>query len=189
MTGRARLLGLALAALLLASGCDEAAPSAEPSAGAAGTPQVACLGVPAEKCAEIVKEVQANGSVAPAVAIQIRCTVARCTEQQGQVSLDVLYASGQRSSSGQGWAAAAGPFEIPPPVLTVAPTCIGVAADQCRNMAESAIGGRHDGAPIQSIVVRCTGVCNIRSGEGTTIVTYGDGTTDNGNWEYSTDSG
>ena len=189
MTGRARVLGLALAALLLASGCDDAPPSPAPSVGTAGTPEVACLGVPAGKCAEIVEDVQANGSVVPAVAIQIRCSGSPCTEQQGQVTIDVVYADGQRSSSGQGWAEAGGPFEIPPPVLTVAPTCIGVAGDQCRNLAESAIGGRHDAPPIRSIVVRCTGVCNARTGKGTTVVTYGDGTTDDGSWEYSTGHG
>src|SRR5258705_4057560 len=103
MPRRARTLGLALMALLLASGCDEAAPSAEPSNDpAATTPDVACLGVPAGKCAEIVGEVQTNGSVVPAVAIQIRCSVAPCTEQQGQATVDLLYANVQRSSTAEG---------------------------------------------------------------------------------------
>jgi hypothetical protein len=51
-------------------------------------------------------------------------------------------------------------------------------------MAENAMGERRFPPPIRSIVVRCTGVCVPAKGQGTTVVTFNDGSTDRGDWTY-----
>jgi hypothetical protein len=186
VTGQARFLGLALVAFVLTGACEEASPSSDPTGGPVATPAVACLGVVASKCDAFVKEVQGNGSLTPAVGIRIACTTAPCTELAGQVTIDVQYADGQTSSTGQGWEGVGAPAPVRPPALAVAPVCLGLPVEQCREFALDLAVGRPGSGPIRSIVVRCTRVCNARSGEGTTVVTYADGTIEDGNWGYTT---
>jgi len=129
--------------------------------------------------------VRTNGSPVPPVAIRVVCATKSCTEAEGAVAVDVLYADGSRSSSSYGWSAANQPVEIPaPPPVAVVPMCIGIDQKHCGSMAESALGGRRFPPPIRSIVVRCTGVCVPAKGKGTTVVTYNDGSIDNGDWTY-----
>ena len=182
-----RLAGFAIGALLLTAGCGEPAPevSSSPAAPAVASPFVACTGVPASTCVQAVQGVGLNGSRVPPAAIRVTCAARSCTELEGAVSVDVVYADGSRSSSGFGWGAAGQPVQVPgPPALTVVPRCIGVDQQHCRSMAENAQGERQFPPPIRSIVVTCTGVCGPAKGKGTTVITYNDGSTDNGDWTY-----
>jgi hypothetical protein len=78
--------------------------------------------VVASKCAEFLKDAQTNGVPAAVTAIRIVCTSPPCTEQQGQVTVDVLYANGQRTSTGTGWATVGGGQVLPPgPIPTAIP--------------------------------------------------------------------
>jgi hypothetical protein len=115
----------------------------------------------------------------------VTCTPGICTELQGAVSIEVVYADGSRSNSGFVWGADRNPVQMPgPPALTVVPVCIRIDATHCRNMAENAQGGRQFPPPIRSIVVTCAAVCGATNGSGMTVITYADGTTDDGSWTY-----
>jgi hypothetical protein len=180
--GRLAAITLAIATVLVVAGCGE--PPPEESI-APTDPTVSCIGVPASACRQAVEGIRSNGFKVPAAAIQVTCAPGICTELQGAVSIEVVYADGSRSSSGFAWGAAANPVQVPgPPALTVVPVCIRVDAEQCRNMAENAQGGRQFPPPIRSIVVTCTAVCGATNGSGTTVITYADGTTDDGSWTY-----
>jgi hypothetical protein len=173
---------LVIGTLLLAAGCGE--PSPDESI-APTDPTIGCIGVPASTCRQVVDGIRSNGFQVPPASIQVTCTPGICTELQGAVSIEVVYADGSRSSSGFVWGAAGNPVQVPgPPALTVVPVCIRIDAKQCRNMAENALGGRQFPPPIRSIVVTCTGRCDATNGSGTTVITYANGTTDHGDWTY-----
>jgi hypothetical protein len=177
-----RLATIAIATILLAAGCGD--PSPDESAAPIG-PGITCIGIPASTCSQAMEGVRSNGSRVPPVAIRVTCTARVCNESDGAVSVEVVYADGSRSSSGFGWSAAGKPVQVPgPPVLTVVPVCIRLDQEHCRSMAENAQGGRRFPPPIRSIVVTCTGVCGPAKGSGTTVITYADGSTDNGDWTY-----
>ena len=181
-----RFAGRALVATapLLTTGCGDPAPttaSNEPLT----EPIVTCIGVPQATCAEAVGQIRANGSDVPATMIRIQCNASSCTAPTGSASVDILYASGERTSSIYGWGTNGEPVEIDPPMLPVPPTCIGLDQARCRSMAEGALGGRAFPPPIRSITVTCDGVCGPLNGAGTTVITYADRTTDDGSWSYS----
>ena len=182
---RLAAIAIAIAAMLTTAGCGEPAPGPVESSTPSGPP-ITCVGVPASTCSEALEGVRTNGSTVPPVAIRVVCATKSCTEAEGAVAVDVLYADGTRSSGSFGWSAANQPVEIPvaPPPLNVVPMCIGIDQKHCGSMAESALGGRRFPPPIRSIVVRCTGVCVPAKGKGTTVVTYNDGSIDNGDWTY-----
>lgn len=179
-----RLALIAIATVLTAVGCGEP-PSDPVESSTPSGPPITCVGVPASTCSEAMEGVLTNGSTVPPVAIRVVCAAKACTEADGAAAVDVLYADGSRSSSSFGWSAANQPVEIPgPPPLAVVPVCIGIDQQHCRSMAENAMGERRFPPPIRSIVVRCNGVCVPAKGQGTTVVTFNDGSTENGDWTY-----
>ena len=116
---RRGIAGLAMAVALIA-GCGDPAPSegVEPSQDGSLSGQFQCLGVAPSKCQEYLRSAQVRGVVS---AIRIVCTKPPCNEQRGEVTIDVLYADGQRSSSGEGWATLGGvgaPAPLPVPAAT-----------------------------------------------------------------------
>jgi hypothetical protein len=179
---RLAAITLGIATLLVATGCGEPPPD---ESSAPSDPAVACIGVPASTCRQAVDGIRSNGFKVPPAAIQVTCTPGICTELQGAVSIEVVYADGSRSNSGFVWGADRNPVQMPgPPALTVVPVCIRIDATHCRNMAENAQGGRQFPPPIRSIVVTCAAVCGATNGSGMTVITYADGTTDDGSWTY-----
>jgi hypothetical protein len=177
-----RRAGIALATLLLATGCDDPATDAST---APVEPAVACIGVPAGACARAVEETGSSGSSVPPAAIRVMCTAPSCSDREGAVRIGVVYADGTRSSSGYGWAAAVPAGQAPgPPALTVVPTCIGIDRPHCQSLAQDAQGERPVPPHVRSIIVTCTAVCGPVKGSGTTVITYVDGTTENSGWSY-----
>jgi hypothetical protein len=79
-----------------------------------------------------------------------------------------------------------------PPVLTVAPICLGVPFATCQDMARSAAEIPPDAGPgraIGRITVRCIGLCTPRKGEGETRVDYLDGSSMTSSWGYESSGG
>ena len=126
MSLRRRLAAILVASVttVILAACGDPSPSdglADPTDGPAA-PNVQCLGVVASKCAEFLEDAQSSGGPVAVTAIRIVCTAPPCTVQQGQVTVDVLYANGQRTSMGTGWATVGGPQVLPPgPIPTAAP--------------------------------------------------------------------
>ena len=121
---RASRLAIVTVLAIVAVACGDPPPpdasSAAPDASA--EPQFACLGVVAAKCAEFLKQAVSEGRGVPVSAIRIACTKPPCTDRQGEVTIDVLYANGRRGSSGAGWGTADGGQVAPPgPVISAPP--------------------------------------------------------------------
>jgi hypothetical protein len=104
-----RLVTIACVAAMVV-GCGDPPPSDLPqdTAPPVAVPQVTCLGVVPSKCADFLAEAASNGGGVPVGAIRIVCTKPPCNAVQGEVTIDVLYASGRRDSWGTGWATVGG---------------------------------------------------------------------------------
>jgi hypothetical protein len=178
----ARIVLVAVAALTLA-GCGDDGPSTAPLG-----PTVDCVGVPVDHCRDGVAGALAAAGNAPVTSIMIRCSVPSCSAREGQMTVTVLFADGRQTTSGSGWAtAAAGPVQIDPVELPVEPTCLGVALDQCEQLAQSFVEGTVSvEEDVVSIVVRCGAAkpCDAADGSGTTDVTLRDGTQRTSHWSY-----
>ena len=176
------------AVVLLVGACDSSGGSASTSS----EPTVACIGVPQAPCDQAVASLEGSFG-APVVQITVACTVAACTPTEGQVNIDMLLADGRRELSGYGYGSAQPqPVQVVPPVLTVAPICLGVPFVMCKDMAESSIQDGVPGAarpPIARITVRCTGSCTPTKGEGQTRIDYVDGTNSTSSWGYESSGG
>lgn len=176
--------------VLVVGACDSS------GGGATATPaaRVACNGVPQAPCDQAVASLEGSFG-APIVQITVACTVAACTPTDGQVQIDMLLADGRRESSGYGYGSAKPqPVPIVPPVLPVAPVCLGLPFATCKDMAESAIqdptaGGAIARPRIARITVRCIGVCTPTKGEGETRIDYVDGTNVTSSWGYESSGG
>lgn len=171
---RLGILGVLVATILLGA-CDGAL-ATQPPQEPEGPPVVQCLGIPALTCNEHAAGIGPSGSGARPVAIRITCTRAPCTPQQGEASVEIVYADGTRSSSGFGWVQAAPgivkpvpPAPVQPPVE---PVCVRIDLETCQRMAEEQTGG-----DIESITVTCDAVRTPERGSGRTTVRYADGTT------------
>src|SRR4051812_2980389 len=104
-----------LLVMAIVAGCGDPAPSDSPDPSQDGlqSQPFQCLGVSPRKCNDLLQNVQAGGVVA---AIRIVCTKPPCTDQQGEVRVDVIYANGQRTSEGAGWGTVGGAVQVPAPV-------------------------------------------------------------------------
>ena len=183
---RAALAAVALAAVIVA-GCEE--PGSAP-AGPVGAPQVVCQGVPRAACQQGADTgAQGPGGARGTIArIVVRCKLPVCTDATGEADITVFYVDGRQETSGYGWASApAMPAPVPvitPPELAVQPQCQGVPLQQCQDIAMS-IDPEEMARPIESITVRCNGVCTPDSGQGQTIVHHLDGSADLSiDWAY-----
>ncbi len=185
----ARTLVLTVIAVWVVAGCT-VDPGPTPIANPPADPLLACEGVPQDVCQGAVRDARLNaprGTVP--VRIQVACTAASCTPQQGQTKVDVQYSDGSISSYGTGWAGGA-PGGAPGDVLigselSVQPICQGLPPKPCQEMALGVGTDPGDPAAVLSIIVRCTKPpCTAVSGDGDTIVTLDDGSTRQGSWSY-----
>ena len=178
-----------LAAAILVGGCGGLA---RVPSGRRPAAECRCVGVAQAACDDAVASLEGSFS-APIVQIRVACMIAACTPTDGQVTIDVLLADGRRESSGYGYGSAQPqPVPVEPPVLTVAPICLGVPFATCKDMAESAVGSRVTGRarpPIARITVRCKGVCTPTKGEGETRIDFVDGTNQVSGWGYESSGG
>lgn len=104
MRSAVHLILLALLALPLVSGClREEGPLTGPAL-APGTQL--CLGVPPQMCEEQVASLRQTGHGVP-IAYRITCTRRpACTLQEGDATVEALYADGSTNNGGFGWAQA-----------------------------------------------------------------------------------
>ena len=196
MTGIARFGAAIVAVAWLALAC-ASSPPVDPAA----SPRISCVDVPQANCDEAVASVARSLPNEHPALIEIICASPPCTAASGATMTIVTLADGRRlTSNALPWSdptASGGGGGIPVPVpggpgvapLPVEPTCQGVPPVSCRDMAASFLdpGGGHGG--VISIVVRCTkNPCTVKTGEGDTLITYGDGTNLTGGWAYSSGS-
>lgn len=183
---------VALAALVavLALGCETVGPAA-PSLPPA--PIVDCLATDAQTCASALADARAN---APAGTVPLRvrvtCSQPVCRPASGVAQVDVWYTDGSVDSYAMTWDG--GPAAAPPPrdeapdepILAIDPVCIGIDIGRCREMAKSIIVPVGQTGRVVSVVVTCTGPrCTKADGQGTTRVTFEDGTSREADWAYA----
>jgi hypothetical protein len=178
-----------LAVSLLLWGCDLVTPPVVPAG-----PPISCEGLPARICNEIVNDARRNaqpGSLP--VTIRAVCQdAAGCSDAAGTVLVDIVYSNGRRDTYSMSWAGAGGaPFGGEAPAagasLPIEPACDGVPPGPCRDNAFVGLqNGGIDPEPldVQRIDVRCSAACTDTGGDGTTTVTYADGTTHATSWTY-----
>lgn len=168
---------------VLAGACSLPGPT--PIVNPPAQPFVDCLGVPQEICQGAVRDARLNappGTVA--VRVQVRCTAQVCLPARGQTEVTIQYSDGSTSTMGSAWEQA-GPGDQPPPVLPVAPVCVGVPLVRCRETALGAVSAGEDRPAIVSIVVTCTKPpCTEAAGDGDMVVTYADRSTSESGWSY-----
>jgi hypothetical protein len=183
---------LAVLAVIAIAGCGAPADSGPPA-----SPTVSCVGIPDSRCEEALASVARSLPNTTPVAIEVTCVAGTCTEQSGAMDTVVTLSDGsQLRSTTTSWSEAGEPAPggveplpapvAPPvvPVVPVEPLCQGVPVSMCRTLAETAFGEVSDEA-VTGIVVRCTRQpCTDDQGEGDTIVTYVDGSTQTSSWEY-----
>ena len=174
---------LAIAAVALVAGaCVSAAPTAMPNPPAA--PAIDCR-APVDICRSAVNDARANADVGTVpIRVQVVCTVPVCTPQQGEAQVDVQYSNLRTDSYTTGWAAAAPAAPQAEGLLSVEPACGGVPRQTCIDLAATAVAGI-DPATIATIEVRCVPqACTDERGDGQTLVTLVDGSTQTSEWGY-----
>jgi hypothetical protein len=150
-----------------------------------------CIGMPDPVCQTQLADAERTSPLGSEgiVGIQVRCSVASCTEASGEASITISYGDGRTASFGTGWAMAApAPVGVPAPQtpMPVEPVCVGVPVGWCRDMAVGADGMGDGTQRVASIVISCTAICNEEMGDGTTVVTFMDGTKREAQWNYRT---
>jgi hypothetical protein len=194
MSGRVWLVAILGAwALGLSAACGGITPTPVPvqQPPPAEAPNVDCLAVPAERCAQAVADAiaGADDGVVP-TRVRVTCSQPACTLIDGTAQVDAMLSDGTVSSWTQVWSQA---MEIPPPtlppdaaILPVTPACLGLELDRCREMAKSIIVPVGQTGRVVSLVVSCTvASCGPTEGQGTTTVTFEDGTTRVADWAYA----
>ncbi len=179
MRGRRLLAVSVIAALGVACDALPAVP-----VGPVGDPQVVCQGVPRAACQQAFDvSGAAPGSV---VQVVVRCTVPVCTNATGEAEVTIRFADGRTETSGYGWASAPHPQPQAPPEpprvgpedaspLPIQPTCVGVPAEMCTQMASGGPGGDGVDDTVRAITVRCSAVCTPLAGQGQTTYEFVDG--------------
>jgi hypothetical protein len=92
---------MALGIVLLLAACDEepAVVGPDPS-----TAALTCLGVAQPKCDELGRQALTELAIPTFRSIRVTCTRLPCTERSGEVTIDVIDATGRQLSTGQAWA-------------------------------------------------------------------------------------
>ena len=185
-----------IAALVIAYGLSAGCGAAAGPSGPAPSPRITCVGIPTEKCDEAVASVKRSLPGTAPEAIDVTCISGGCTSSAGSMDTVVtLPGGGQLHANLLTWGNGGG-GPVPPglpglPPLPVVPICLGVPEDKCREVAGSdfPVAAVHGG--VVKIVVTCTRKpCTNQKGEGTTEVTFGDGTTNSSTgWGYEDASG
>ena len=190
MAASARFAGsvVLLLAVALIDGCGASAPS-----GPAPSPRITCVAVPSEKCDEAVASVARALSNETPEAIDVTCVSGGCTSASGAMDTVVTLPGGrQLHANPLTWGNSGGPA-LPPglPALPVVPICVGVPDEMCRQMAGSEFPAAAIHGGVVRIVVTCSrNPCTNQKGEGSTVVTFGDGTEDSSSgWGYENASG
>jgi hypothetical protein len=154
-------------------------------------PIVDCLAVPAERCADALAAAHADAATAGTIPTRVRmtCSQPACTVAGGRAQVDAWFGDGTVANWGAEWS---GALQIPPSlpadeaILTVNPACLGVDPVRCREMAKGIIVPVGQTGRVVAITVTCTvPSCGPTEGEGTTQVTYEDGTTESADWAYA----
>ena len=104
----ARVAMLVLCAMAIAA-CDEGSP------GQSDELAFQCVGMDVPRCERILEEARRPFQGIPVVSAIIRCTAPICSDASGEASVSVVFADGQRSEYGTGWAQAE-PGVAEPPV-------------------------------------------------------------------------
>jgi hypothetical protein len=119
------------------------------------------------------------------VRARVTCSQPRCSLESGVAQVDAFYSDGSVQSYASAWDAAP-PVAEPAGILPLMPTCIGVAIERCRRLSTNIIVPVGQTGRLVSIVVRCTVArCTPTTGQGTTRVTFEDGTTREADWGYA----
>ena len=181
-----RVVRIALVAVAAMSWSVLACDAATPVPTRPPAPVVDCLAAPPETCQQALGDAHAN---APAgewpLRVRVTCSQPRCTLETGIAQVDVFYSDGSVQSYGSAWDAAPRVAD-PGAILPLTPACIGVAFERCREMATNIIVPVGQTGRLVSIVVRCTiAQCTPTTGQGTTRVTFEDGTTRVADWGYA----
>jgi len=157
-------------------------------------PVVDCLSTPQETCRTALGDATAN---APAgerlVRVRVTCSIPSCSLLAGTAQVDAMYSDGSVDSYVTEWSGAdrerqpGGSFGGPPvEILPVVPACVGLDGDRCREMAKNIIVPQGPPRRVVSILVTCTAAaCTAHEGQGTTLVTFEDGTTRESDWAYA----
>ncbi len=182
--------GLLLTLGVLLAGCGATPSSGTPfNPSLPAEPAVSCAGAPWDKCADIVRSIVPNAAGARPVRVAVTCVARVCNASVGDVSVEVIFEDGSRSSSGQGWQSLGGPpgMKQPPapaPSLPVEPVCLAIADERCRDLATTALDLGRPPETVRSITVTCEQACTAASGSGTTRVVWDDGSQDEMSWLY-----
>jgi hypothetical protein len=189
---RGAILAVGLLTTLVACGgtllpTDRTLPDPAPVA----DPVVDCLAVPTERCAQALADAiaAAEPGIVP-TRIRVTCSTPACTLVAGQAQVDAMLSDGTVRSWAQEWSHA---LEVPPPglpedatILPITPACVGLDLERCREMAKSIIVPVGQTGRVVGIVVACTvATCDATEGQGTTTVTFEDGTTRVADWGYA----
>ncbi len=184
-----RLTAVSSAAIAVLAGCVLAGGAAKLPPGTRE-----CVGFPAEVCQRQVQGLERDGAAhGGVVAYRIVCTSGVCGIDQGEGTQTVVFADGTGGETGFGYAVPAAtppddglPDGTPAP-LPVTPTCIGVPAAWCEDLARSAVEeAERAGEVVVTITVVCSTTCTDRGGAGETRIGLPDGGVLPNPWEYKT---
>jgi hypothetical protein len=105
----ARATVLALFAAAAIAACDEGSP------GQSDQLAFQCVGMDVARCEQFLAEASRQFPGIPVISAVIRCTVPICSDASGEATVAIVFADGQRTEYGTGWAQA-GPGVAEPPV-------------------------------------------------------------------------
>ena len=122
-------------------------------------------------------------------AIDVSCVAAGCNDSSGSMDTVVTLRGGRQLRANPLTWGDGGGQQLPPgmPALPVPPVCIGMPPGQCQQNAGGDFGDAAVHGGVIKIVVTCKkNPCTDAAGEGDTVVTFADGTTQMHGWGYAT---